>query len=495
MNPRIYTHLVLFLLLLVMVSFSFLTGPRGDESRMCVEIISSIASDPPVTELFHFPDDAGLPTVDRSDGFPLRHPTRSNGTASVCDPVPGNNSRINGTSVQLIWSVADDPGPGFNFSVFMGTSSETMELLETTANTSLNVPGLKEGTTYHWRVVPMGDGIDRADSPVWRFYVAEPGGGDDNGSSGDRDLMPILLGLGFLVLIPVVFLVMRSGRKSGDEDLPEVEPLEDRAVEAEIIHVPEPGKEKLLDDADYATEGALAVDYAGAAPGGFGGGLIRPGPDPKASFFTLLEAIDILKRRSELNEAFRGIGRDIENGADGDGRELPDLFIPGDDEFIPDRDAGEVLALPAPKILDVSEEQKKLAVDELFLITHSGILVQHYSLHRETGMNEDVLASMMLAVKSFMSDSLSMLDKEGDDDSDVNRIDFGRNSLLMVSGKTLVLVGITTHEDKDEILDALKKGIGVLEERFGELIEDWDGDVSKVDVIEPAMEALVRGEL
>ena len=136
-----------------------------------------------------------------------------------------------------------------------------------------------------------------------------------------------------------------------------------------------------------------------------------------------------------------------------------------------------------------------MQIDELFLITPSGLLVQHYSLERESGLNEDVLAGMLTAVKSFISDSLSLLDKSADRDSEINRIDFGKYSVLMYSGKTLSLVGITSHEEKERIMDQLKKCLAILEDRYGHIIKDWDGDTSKVEDIKPCIEQMVRGEL
>jgi hypothetical protein len=177
--------------------------------------------------------------------------------------------------------------------------------------------------------------------------------------------------------------------------------------------------------------------------------------------------------------------------------DISNIHLPTEREVgsLAEQASDEVLALPAPKIIEVKKELQKVPIDELFLITPSGLLVQHYSLERESGLNEDVLAGMLTAVKSFISDSLSLLDKSADGKSEINRIDFGKYSVLMYSGNTLSLVGITSHEEKEKVMDQLKKCLAILEERFGHIIKDWDGDTSKVEDIKPWIEQMVKGEL
>jgi len=155
----------------------------------------------------------------------------------------------------------------------------------------------------------------------------------------------------------------------------------------------------------------------------------------------------------------------------------------------------EFLALPPARFLEVKQEEQRVPIEELFLITPEGLLVQHYSLQRESGLNEDVLASMLSAVRSFILDSLAMLDKSVDGvKREVNRIDVGEYSVMTASGKSLALVAISAHKEKDVILGQIKKGVDILEEKFGKVMVDWDGDMSKVESVKPYIESLVKGE-
>lgn len=411
---------------------------------------------------------------------------------------PSNGSVVNGTSIVLRWALDNHTGEGMNFTIVLGESQNALSNRTTTSDLTARLDGLKAGSRYYWKVVPVGEGGDYCEeSVVWSFTVAVPDGGGGNGTdTSSTDYLPVVLGIAFVLLVPVLFFVMRRRRKRYDASS-DIESLErenriEAVLEADIIHVPEPGKDRMLGDPEYEPQPDMST--AISSPG-YGGEMPVGAADPTATFMTLLEAIDILRKRAELNTAFGDMESRSPGGKADDGGPSPDVFIPEVEDLKERPGTGEVLALPPPDIIDVTDEQRKLAVDELFLITHSGLLIQHYSLQRETGFNEDVLASMMMAVKSFMSDSLSMLDKDTDEESDVNRIDFGKNSLLMVTGKTLIIVGITEHEDKDKVLHDLRVGLDILEERFGSLIEEWDGDTSKVEAIRPHVEALVKGEL
>ncbi|MDP6156903.1 MAG: hypothetical protein QGH39_01675 [Candidatus Thermoplasmatota archaeon] len=300
----------------------------------------------------------------------------------------------------------------------------------------------------------------------------------------ETDYLPIILGIALLIFIIIAYVFMRRQRREEEKEMQELDIAENHTIDAEIEHVPEPGKARSAAGIravyDSQTHGSIENPS-------YQQEQIMPVVEDEvkaASVISLIKAMEMLRQRTAAAKQR-------------DDFDFSNIHLPTEKELdhTADEASEEILALPAPKLIEVKKEQQKVQIDELFLITPSGLLVQHYSLERESGLNEDVLAGMLTAVKSFISDSLSLLDKSADRDSEINRIDFGKYSVLMYSGKTLSLVGITSHEEKERIMDQLKKCLAILEDRYGHIIKDWDGDTSKVEDIKPCIEQMVRGEL
>ena len=57
------------------------------------------------------------------------------------------------------------------------------------------------------------------------------------------------------------------------------------------------------------------------------------------------------------------------------------------------------------------------------------------------------------------------------------------------------LVAITDRTKKELVRAQLEKGLEALERNFGSVMENWDGDMSKVAGVQPFVESLVKGEL
>jgi len=420
--------------------------------------------------------------------------TRTNGFLTVTDREPANVSIVTMEDVELRWTVSKEVNGLMNYTVFMGKSSIQLEKMGTTNGTSITVK-VEDDVTYYWKITSEkgGSGIVNA-SEIWSFTVSL----EKSSPNQEDDLLPVILGIIFLLIVIILFIFLRYRRKSGEGAL-KLDLGGAEKVEADIVHAPEAKKTGTTFKPKPLEETATRpmvqpkvqpmvqpmaqrhfderlIPLERRAP-------ILPARRPTTSFLSLLKAMEMLKQQTAPGRR------------NDDLRELK-IHLPGEDELDMrvQKKEEEVLSLPAPRVLEVSEKQQKVPIDELFLINPGGLLVQHYSLDRETGLNEDVLAGMLTAVKSFMSDSLSMLDKSADAESEINRIDFGKYSVLMASGKSLSLVAITDHEKKEEIMEQLNLCAKVLEKRFGGIIRDWDGDTAKVEDIKPVIERMVKGE-
>ena len=127
-------------------------------------------------------------------------------------------------------------------------------------------------------------------------------------------------------------------------------------------------------------------------------------------------------------------------------------------------------------------------------MTPDGLMIDHFTLERESEIDDDILAGMLSAVTSFIMDSLTMMGKKDVMEGDMS-IDMGEHSVILSSGDTLNLVAITSSEKKENVREQLEKGVNVIEDSFGEVMADWDGDMSKLEGVKPYIESLVKGEI
>jgi len=413
--------------------------------------------------------------------------SRTEGTFTITNSLPKNGAVVNTTDVELKWSVPEGGNDSINYTVYLGKSVANLKNESVTNGTSYTAQGLDDDVTYYWKIISDdGNNGTITESGIWSFTVSLENSAPDE----EEDILPVILGIILLLIIMITFIFMRYRRKS-EEGALKLDLGGAEKVEADIVHVPDTGTTGTTFKPQPLEEPMAQPIVQPMAQRRFEERLIpmeRRAPmlrtrRPTTSFLSLLKAMEMLKQQTAPGRR------------NDDLRELK-IHLPGEDELDMrvQKKEEEVLSLPAPRVLEVSEKQQKVPIDELFLINPGGLLVQHYSLDRETGLNEDVLAGMLTAVKSFMSDSLSMLDKSADAESEINRIDFGKYSVLMASGKSLSLVAITDHEKKEEIMEQLNLCAKVLEKRFGGIIRDWDGDTAKVEDIKPVIERMVKGE-
>jgi len=118
-----------------------------------------------------------------------------------------------------------------------------------------------------------------------------------------------------------------------------------------------------------------------------------------------------------------------------------------------------------------------MGIDEIFLMTTYGILIDHYIAARKSKVDEEILGSMLVAVKSFITDSFDLPDAVGGGKMNLNNIDFGDFSVILSTGKYLTMVAIMTSGNKDAIYSHITRGVDRIEERFRSALDGWDGDM------------------
>ena len=115
-------------------------------------------------------------------------------------------------------------------------------------------------------------------------------------------------------------------------------------------------------------------------------------------------------------------------------------------------------------------------IHNLFLLSKSGIVISNLSAKNVEQTDVDILGGMFTAVKDFMEDAVS-----ASTTSSLNDMQFGNFHVKFASGAfselAVVYTGILNQDAEDSITDTLI----AFEFENMKILENWDGDMSKLE--------------
>jgi hypothetical protein len=116
----------------------------------------------------------------------------------------------------------------------------------------------------------------------------------------------------------------------------------------------------------------------------------------------------------------------------------------------------------------------KTVIDEVFFMYNDGRLIKHFTRRLKPDMDEDILSSMLVAVQDFIKDSFR--DQEGI----LDEMKFGRFQVLLGRGEHIMLAAVVLGEELEPFKPQVQKCIDDIEEKYADILEDWDGELGKL---------------
>jgi hypothetical protein len=127
-------------------------------------------------------------------------------------------------------------------------------------------------------------------------------------------------------------------------------------------------------------------------------------------------------------------------------------------------------------------------VDEVFLMTPTGMLLKHYTRRLRPDQDTDILAGMLTAVQNFIRDSF---DEAG---GRLNEIRFENYDILISHAKNVVLAAIISTKKPEKLRNQLRNATDDLEKQFGERISHWGGDKKDLGDVDLLMKKFLAGK-
>ncbi|UCE73302.1 MAG: FG-GAP repeat protein [Methanomassiliicoccales archaeon] len=120
---------------------------------------------------------------------------------------------------------------------------------------------------------------------------------------------------------------------------------------------------------------------------------------------------------------------------------------------------------------------------ELFLISKAGMLIEHAGIYKKDDKDKDILASMFVAVQSFIKDAFAEEDTEV-----LKRMDYGKKTVLIHMGNHVLLTAFIAGQESKSFLKEMKDFIDTLEQKYEGAIEQWDGNYENLPGIEKMLQ-------
>jgi len=126
-------------------------------------------------------------------------------------------------------------------------------------------------------------------------------------------------------------------------------------------------------------------------------------------------------------------------------------------------------------------------VDEVFIIFQDGQLMAHQTRRIKPGMDDDILASMFVAIQMFVKDSF-----KDESSTHLNRLDFGKKKILVEKGESFYLAVVLHSKRTGSVPKRMQSVIEDIQVNFGPTLKAWDGDLEKVRGVKDSMKPLVK---
>jgi hypothetical protein len=141
--------------------------------------------------------------------------------------------------------------------------------------------------------------------------------------------------------------------------------------------------------------------------------------------------------------------------------------------------------------LVVYTKTTKYKVYEAFLIHEKGLSIGHASKEERSELEDIIVSGMFIAVQDFIGDTFSGKSPE---DWELDEMTFGDNK-IMVERRERLFLAVVFEGNGKRLRLRIKRLLGDINNDFGQIFEDWNGDMSYLDGINMAlMELITKGK-
>ena len=123
-------------------------------------------------------------------------------------------------------------------------------------------------------------------------------------------------------------------------------------------------------------------------------------------------------------------------------------------------------------------------VEHVFLVDGGGIPMVHLSRQGASDKDPDLIASMFTAVQSFMNESFRSMGSGA-----VRSIELADYHVVFGRSAHALLFVLYRGRESNRLERRVEAGVRELEERYGQVLREWAGEVSRTASVEQHLQA------
>jgi hypothetical protein len=123
-------------------------------------------------------------------------------------------------------------------------------------------------------------------------------------------------------------------------------------------------------------------------------------------------------------------------------------------------------------------KSNNFVIHDIFVIYNDGRLIAHQTFEKKSNVDEGAMSGMLTAIQNFVAESFIDLDE---DLEKLEEIKYGKLKILLVHGKNIYLAIITSGDTvTGKFKNDMKKIESLIEFKYGEELENWNGSMKKI---------------
>jgi predicted regulator of Ras-like GTPase activity (Roadblock/LC7/MglB family) len=126
-------------------------------------------------------------------------------------------------------------------------------------------------------------------------------------------------------------------------------------------------------------------------------------------------------------------------------------------------------------VLPILLRRKPLRIEEVFLVSTDGLLINHLSRSLSMEKDADVLGGMLSAIQSFVGNAFVHREHR-----EMHHFNFGDYRILIERGKNVYLAVVYSGTGSAAVRKMVRSVLDRIEAAHGPVLAAWDGDKDKV---------------
>ncbi|MEM4729369.1 MAG: PQQ-binding-like beta-propeller repeat protein [Thermoplasmata archaeon] len=125
-------------------------------------------------------------------------------------------------------------------------------------------------------------------------------------------------------------------------------------------------------------------------------------------------------------------------------------------------------------------------IEDVFLMYRDGRLITHNTRRLRPDVDGDILSGMLTAVTAFVKESFREAETE-----ELNELRYGKTKILIERGEYICLAVVVSGVASPKMRDKMRETVRQISQTYADVLENWDGSVSKLKDINQMIERLI----